>query len=424
MDTLRRVRAVALAALLTVALATPAAASVTRRPPRGEPIAADPDARALSVSQDPNEPNVSDLVDLQGAAFEHSADSFQVRTTSYGTATRGNWQIVFSLTFAGSNRHVTVTGRMLDTPRGPVWAGYVARDQDGTERPIPSFDYFDNLNLPSLSGRSSFGYANWADVVGPGVAIPLNIGWSVQTRLLDGEPRDRLPDGAIFTVEVRHNAAATTTQVTKVGYRRVDRAFGEHADLGRLLRGGQGLANRFVELQFARGGVFRARQTLGVDDVGGGTDVTEFASDAQGTWLTAYRPARNLTLRGYFPGDGFSASSVSAPYRVLVPAWVTLDLPASSTADIGHPVRFHGVVRPRQPGTQVTIEIRRGGPGAPWSTFRRLLLVNGAADTYYDTTWRPTVRGTFTFRTVWTHGTTADGGNTNGVSGYAVVTVR
>jgi hypothetical protein len=416
---------VMLVGVLLGTVAGPAGAKVKHRGPHGGAARSGPDVQRglATVATDPCEPAVTDRVDLSGVAFEYSDDSFQLRTTSCGLATAGGWQVTIHLT--SFDPDVTITGVMLDTDEGPLWLGYFFRVGDGPEHPIEGFEYFDNLNLPPLSGRSSFGYGSWADNPTPGAPITgrASIDWYATVSLYpSGQPRDRAPNSGVATSAKTTTPAATVVAVDDPGPNPI-RAFDQRADLGTLTKGGSPFPNRYVNLQYAQGGTFAPGQTLGFDD---NTDLQELATDADGTWAIAYAPARNTTVRPYYMGDGLSASAVGASYKVLVRAWVTLDLPARKTVDRGAPVRFKGVVRPRQPGTSVLVQIRFGGAGAPWSTFRTVPLRSGPADTFYDVTWRPAVPGTFTFRTVWKQGpnATSDGRNLTGISNYTVVTVR
>ena len=92
----------------------------------------------------------------------------------------------------------------------------------------------------------------------------------------------------------------------------------------------------------------------------------------------------------------------------------TLDLPARSEARVGRPVRLSGVVRPRQAGSSVSLQVRR--PDGSWRTARLAPLQRGAVDTWYATTWTPTARGTVVWRAVW-----RGGGGTHATLPRAVV---
>ncbi|MEX2289806.1 MAG: alpha/beta hydrolase [Mycobacteriales bacterium] len=78
---------------------------------------------------------------------------------------------------------------------------------------------------------------------------------------------------------------------------------------------------------------------------------------------------------------------------------VTLDLPTRGQARAGQPVRLKGVVRPRQPGSSISLQVRR--PDGSWRTARLAPLRGGAYDTYFDLSWTPTARGTTVWRAVW-----------------------
>lgn len=129
-------------------------------------------------------------------------------------------------------------------------------------------------------------------------------------------------------------------------------------------------------------------------------------------------PSRVHVLPGSLHARGFQAAAWGASLRFLAatltpesapeyprPAVrVTLDLPARTTAVVGQPVRLKGVVRPRQAGSTVALQVRRGD--GTWRTVRLAPLQRGAADTYYDLTWRPVSRGTTVWRAVWRGGGT------------------
>jgi acetyl esterase/lipase len=78
---------------------------------------------------------------------------------------------------------------------------------------------------------------------------------------------------------------------------------------------------------------------------------------------------------------------------------VTLDLPDRTETRVGSPVRLKGVVRPRQAGSSVSLQVRRAD--GSWRTARLAPLRAGAYDTYYDLTWTPLTRGTTVWRAVW-----------------------
>jgi acetyl esterase/lipase len=78
---------------------------------------------------------------------------------------------------------------------------------------------------------------------------------------------------------------------------------------------------------------------------------------------------------------------------------VTLDLPARSSTRVGRPVRLKGVVRPRQAGSSVSLQVQQRD--GSWRTARLARLVAGASDTWYDATWTPQRRGTTVWRAVW-----------------------
>ena len=127
-------------------------------------------------------------------------------------------------------------------------------------------------------------------------------------------------------------------------------------------------------------------------------------------------PSRVQVLPGKLHARGFQGHAWPASLRFLaatltpelVPEYprpavdVTLDLPERSVARIGAPVRLKGVVRPRQAGSTVALQVRQDD--GSWRTARLTRLVAGPADTYYDLTWTPLSRGTTVWRAVWRGG--------------------
>lgn len=122
-------------------------------------------------------------------------------------------------------------------------------------------------------------------------------------------------------------------------------------------------------------------------------------------------PSRVHVLPGDVHARGFQSTAWPASLRFLAatltperaeryprPAvHVSLDLP--SEAAVGHPVRLAGVVRPRQAGSSVALQVRRGDGG--WRTVRVAPLVRGEADTAFDATWTPSEPGTTVWRALW-----------------------
>lgn len=127
-------------------------------------------------------------------------------------------------------------------------------------------------------------------------------------------------------------------------------------------------------------------------------------------------PSRVQVLPGSLHARGFQATAWSATLRFLAatltpetaPAYprpavvTTLDLPLRSTARTGQEVRLRGVVRPRQLGSSVALQVRR--PDGSWRTARLAPLRAGAYDTFYALTWTPTRPGTTVWRAVWRGG--------------------
>ena len=124
-------------------------------------------------------------------------------------------------------------------------------------------------------------------------------------------------------------------------------------------------------------------------------------------------PSRVHVLPGALHARGFQAYAWPASLRFLAatltperepeyprPAVeVTLDLPARSTARVGEPVRLSGVVRPRQAGSTVALQVRQ--PDGTWRTARLVPLVARESGTGYELTWTPVRRGRTVWRAVW-----------------------
>ena len=80
----------------------------------------------------------------------------------------------------------------------------------------------------------------------------------------------------------------------------------------------------------------------------------------------------------------------------------TLDLPTRSVVAAGLPVRLKGVVRPRQLGSSVALQVRQDD--GSWRTARTAPLQRGNVDTFYDVSWTPHRPGTTVWRAVWRGG--------------------
>ncbi len=122
-------------------------------------------------------------------------------------------------------------------------------------------------------------------------------------------------------------------------------------------------------------------------------------------------PSRVHVLAGDLHARGFQPAAWPMSLRFLAatltpetaPAYprpsvaVTLDLPAQ--ASVGRAVRLGGVVRPRQAGSSVSLQVRQGD--GTWRTVRTAPLVRGATDTWFASSWTPRTRGTTVWRAVW-----------------------
>jgi hypothetical protein len=262
-------------------------------------------------------------------------------------------------------------------------------------------------------GVEATGYGSWAGTL-PGVPIPDTIEWYA-TVTTDAGTVDRVPDAGSATsnvMPVTRPSHLTVRPIPTVRWAAYGNPLSACGEL-RLDSATGPRYHRLVTLRHTDGTRIEPQSDRELNPQG----------QACGSWLTTFSTKRNVTVVATFDGDGFTAPS-TATTKVLVSAVVSLDLPATRTVPRGTYIQFHGVVRPKAvPGETVTIQVRNGGAGAPWRTYATPKLEDWGADTAYYSGWRPTVTGTATFRTVWTHGTTADGGVTNGISNYATITV-
>ncbi len=359
--------------------------------------------------------------DLTRVAFDYSATSFQVRTESCGWSSIGSsWQV--TLHVVSFTPEVQISGAMNDAGKYAYWTGFhlcaggdcvtdpMAYPITPGGKPLPGFDYFDNLDAPALSGRSAFGYGRWADLL-PGVTIPDAIDWYAEIRN-PVAALDRAPDEGVATSgrlavtrpSVVTVDAAATRPVTWSHGSALQEATGR---LNYLVPPNHPVPNRFVTIRLPSGATRQGHY-------GPLPDCPEC-----GQWRTFFRVFRNTTVRASFDGDGFT-DPASVTYRALVAAYVTLDRPASTSVRRGTPVRLRGVVRPAARDTSVTIQVRRSDG---WHAYRTLPLKVNNGDTYYDYTWVPVTTGTATFRTVWTAGSTAEDAICDGASRAVTISV-
>jgi len=124
-------------------------------------------------------------------------------------------------------------------------------------------------------------------------------------------------------------------------------------------------------------------------------------------------PSRVHVLPGDLHARGFQRTAWPASLQFLAatltpetaPAYprpavtVTLDLPPRTTTRVGRTVRLKGVVRPREAGSSVSLQVRQSD--GSWQTARLARVVPGPYDTFYDATWTPRSRGTTVWRAVW-----------------------
>lgn len=124
-------------------------------------------------------------------------------------------------------------------------------------------------------------------------------------------------------------------------------------------------------------------------------------------------PSRVHVLPGDLHARGFQRMAWPASLQFLAatltpettPAYprpavtVTLDLPSRTETVVGRAVRLKGVVRPREAGSSVSLQVRQGD--GSWRTARLARVVPGPYDTFYDLAWTPRSRGTTVWRAVW-----------------------
>ncbi len=122
-------------------------------------------------------------------------------------------------------------------------------------------------------------------------------------------------------------------------------------------------------------------------------------------------PSRVHVLPGRRHARGFQRAAWPASVQFLAatltpetaPAYprpdvaVTLDAPAR--VRVGQPVRLKGVVRPREAGSSVSLQVQQDD--GSWRTARLAPVQPGPYDTWYDATWTPLRRGTTTWRAAW-----------------------
>jgi hypothetical protein len=352
--------------------------------------------------------------DLASATFDYSSSSFSVATTACSDlGVNGNWAITFHLT--GFSPEVQVTAAFQDVGKYEGYSGYFVCTEacsvraDGSGALTPSGAPLDGppyqTSLYSL-GRSSLGYAAWTDVLPVGAVVPDVMPWYVEVHAIDDVGRtqaalDRAPD--LGTVDERRNISpvASRLDVTPgpTPWRQYEVV--RRTDTGALRTdSGDPIVGRLVQIT-----KYMGQRT---------------ASGEDGRWSTDYWIGANTAVTAYFPGDGVH-EPVRATYAALVKALVSLDLPSSKTVHRGTPIALRGVVRPHATG-QVRVLIREDRPGTTYRLLRYTNLIQNG-DSYYRTSWAPSVRGRYVLRTVWNGGSTAAGSALSNISTHHYVTV-
>lgn len=354
--------------------------------------------------------------DLQSAAFTYSASSFSVRTEGCGpdTGPDGDWTVTVHV--VGLPEPVQVTGAFQDVGNHVGWSGlrFCTGDRCGPPRAasdgalVPPGTPVDG---PLDVSRTVFGHGAWVDVLPAGTDVPEQLDWWAEVATRTGPDAfavlDRVPDTG--TARSVRNASPVPARITvqpeppltwqPYGSQRFDTGTLTTAD-GVPLRG------RAVRV------------------VGAAASVPSKTSDAEGRWGNAYTVVRNTAVAASFSGDGVHEPARSATYTAGVKAWVTLDLP-DTVLEVRRysDVVLRGVVRPRGSG-QVRVHVREDRAGSTWRLLRYTELQQGRYDSWYRTTWRPLVRGTWLLRTTWSGGSTAPGAVLSGGTSTRAVLVR
>jgi hypothetical protein len=296
---------------------------------------------------------------------------------------------------------------MDESGRLPVWQGMRVCTTPTACTPIQT---------ETWNGTTGFAYGAWADVL-PGVPVPDSVEWYATVDTEQGD--DRAPDAGNATSPAMASPRSSHLTIVPLAPRRWN-ATGNSFDAYGTLRLDSPTTGphvrRYVTLRRPTGAWMSGTDNF---NPRGGCLATGCPD-----WTTSFSTDRNATVVASFDGDGFAASSNRPSVKVLVTAWVTLNQPPTRTVTRGTAVYLTGVVRPKvRADEKMLVQVRNGGAGAPWRTFAEPQIEDRGTDTGYWVTWRPTVTGTATFRAVWTHGTTADGGIANGISNYTTITV-
>lgn len=357
--------------------------------------------------------------DLATATFVYSASSFLVgagfcpQTNTYG-------EYVVTLHLTSFAPEVQVTAAFQDLGKYLGYSGYYvctdaacSTSHNGSGFLTPPGTRLDGpclYDVYSCPRSTTSAYGAWADVLPAGTAVPDAISWYAETRVYDRATQewtmvtDRTPDSG--TATAARNTATVATQVAPVpGPAPIWNEYGAYkTDTGRLtIADGSALTGRLVRIRPVRYESLREE------------------SREDGRWTAGYAIDRNATVRACFVGDGVHDPSCSQPYAALVKAFVSLDLRQSTTVRRGTPLVLKGVVRPHSSG-QVRVLVREDRPGTTYRLLRYTNLIQNG-DSYYKTSWTPTVRGRYVLRALWNNGSSADGAVTSNISTYRYVTV-
>jgi hypothetical protein len=360
--------------------------------------------------------------DLATATFIYSATSFSVGSGFCPEQQNTYGEYLVTLHLTSFTPEVQVTAAFQDLGKYLGYSGY----RVCTEVGCGTAEYDSGFLTPPgtrLDGPCLYevyncrrdvtsAYGGWADVLPAGTAIPDTISWYAEARVYDLATHDfttvtdRVPDSGMATA-TRNTATIATRMYSAPGlFTPIWEQYGTlRTDGGGLSTAdGAALAGRLVQISPVRYDAIRQESTN------------------DGLWTSTYAIDRNTTVRACFTGDGVHDPSCTSPYLAGVKAFVSLNLPQSTSVRRGGSLLLQGVVRPAPQTGQVRVLVREDRPGTRYRLLRYTNLAQNH-DSYYRITWSPTVRGRYVLRTLWNGGSTAAGAVQSNISDYRRVTV-